>query len=81
MIEINIKQTDQQDENPYESYAYKLESNILIDDTANATEVVAAFCKAMEIEGYQLSTIANAMYNYSKYMAFEYNLALKEDED
>ena len=35
----------------------------------------------MEVEGYHIESIANAMYNYVDYLAFQNNFELKKDGD
>lgn len=79
---IKIKQDEYiSDDNPYESFSYDLKSTIKVNQGANATEVMGAVCKAMEVEGFHTQSIADAMYNYAKYLAFQHNFELKDDDD
>ena len=80
MLTIKIKQEPYIDgDNSYESYAYQLKSTIHVDTDADATEVMGVIYKAMIVEGYGVESIANAMYNYSQYLAFEHKFNLKDD--
>lgn len=80
MTEIKILLEKQPDEDYYDSSNYELESIIKIDTDANATEYISAVCKAMQIEEYSTESIANAMYNYSQYLANKYRFELKDDD-
>lgn len=82
MITIKVKEKPYiVDDNDYESFSYDLKSIIKIDEGANATEVMGAIYRALIVAGYHTESIANAMYNYAEYLAFQHNFELKEDED
>lgn len=80
-IIVNKEPFEEDCEYSYDSQNYNLSCTIDIPDDATATQVAEAVAKAMEIDGYHKSSIANAFYNYAKYLAHEYKFELKDDEE
>ncbi len=76
-----IKIINQLDTNEDIGFNYSVDSTIKISEEADPSDCCEAFIKSMQVEGYLLSSILNAMYNTAKDWAFDYDIILKDNTE